>query len=135
WAQERLTLDFCEDGSVDANFHYEGTTCTNMGRPLAFEYRVQLGPRGQGYPILAQRCAPAPGDTGHTFMCRYLDQRESLMAAIEREKPLLGRPLHEVLSWSRPACAAGCYCDAESRRHKWGLVLETIQYALAHREG
>jgi hypothetical protein len=25
---------------------------------------------------------------------------------------------------------AGCYCDAASRQHKWGLVLETIHYAL-----
>jgi hypothetical protein len=131
WAQERLALTLREDGSVDAAFRYEGTTCTNMGRPLAFEYRVSLGRRDEGYPIREQRCAPAAGDTGHTFMCRYLDQRESLMAAIEREKPLLGRPLHEVLSWTRPACAAGCYCDADARSHKWGLVLETIQYALA----
>jgi hypothetical protein len=134
WAQERLALTLSEDGSVDAAFRYEGTTCTNMGRPLAFEYRVSLGRRDEGYPIREQRCAPAAGDTGHTFMCRYLDQRESLMAAIEREKPLLGRPLHEVLSWTRPSCAAGCYCDADARSHKWGLVLETIQYALANRE-
>jgi hypothetical protein len=134
WAQDRLALTLREDGSVDAAFRYEGTTCTNMGRPLAFEYRVSLGRRDEGYPIREQRCAPAAGDTGHTFMCRYLDQRESLMAAIEREKPLLGRPLHEVLSWTRPACAAGCYCDADARSHKWGLVLETIQYALASQE-
>jgi hypothetical protein len=135
WAAERLELVEREDGSVDALFRYEGTTCTNMGRPLAFEYRVSLGRRDEGYPIREQRCAPAAGDTGHTFMCRYLDQRESLMAAIEREKPLLGRPLREVLSWTRPSYAAGCYCDADARSHKWGLVLETIQYALTDREG
>jgi hypothetical protein len=135
WAAERLVLKTREDGSVDAAFRYEGTTCTNMGRPLAFEYRVRLGRREEGYPIREQECAPAAGDTGHMFMCRYLDQPEKLLAAIERERPLAGRPLHEVLSWTRPACAAGCYCDADAREHKWGLVLETIQYALAHREG
>jgi hypothetical protein len=26
---------------------------------------------------------------------------------------------------------AGCYCEPDSRQHKWGLVLETIHYALA----
>jgi hypothetical protein len=135
WAQERLVLNTCADGTVEAAFRYEGTTCTNTGRPLAFDYRVRLGRREEGYPIREQQCAPAPGDTGHMSMCRYLDQRDTLMAAIEREKPLAGRPLHSVLSWTRPACAAGCYCDADAREHKWGLVLETIQYALAHREG
>ena len=135
WAQNRLALKVQQDGSVDAAFRYDGTTCTNMGRPLAFEYRVRLGPRQEGYPILEQRCAPAVGDTGHTFMCGYLDRGEKLLAAIEQEKPLEGRPLHEVLSWIRPSCAAGCFCDADGRAHKWGLVLETIQYALANREG
>jgi len=27
--------------------------------------------------------------------------------------------------------STGCYCDEASRAHKWGLVLETIHYALA----
>jgi hypothetical protein len=133
WAQERLQMRVREDGSVDAAFRFEGTTCTNMGRPLQFEYRVRLGRREEGYPIREQSCAPAAGDTGHTFMCRYIDGRESLMAAIREEKPLAGRPLREVLSWQRPMVAAGCYCDAAAREHKWGLVLETIQYALEHR--
>ena len=26
---------------------------------------------------------------------------------------------------------AGCYCEPASRKHKWGLVLETIHFALA----
>lgn len=133
WALDRLAMRVNVDGSVNAVFLYEGTTCSNMGRPLAFEYHVRLGPREEGYPIREQHCAPVAGDTGHTFMCRYIDSRESLMAAIEREKPLAGRPLHEVLSWNRPSCAAGCYCDPEARDHKWGLVLETIQYALDDR--
>jgi hypothetical protein len=30
---------------------------------------------------------------------------------------------------------AGCYCEPNSRKHKWGLVLETIHYALVQKEG
>jgi hypothetical protein len=135
WADERLVLHACGDGTWEASFRYEGTTCTNMGRPLAFDYRVRLGRREEGYPIREQRCAPVADDTGHMMMCRYLDQRDRLMSAIAEEKPLAGRPLHEVLTWARPVCAAGCYCEADARQHKWGLVLETIQYALARREG
>ena len=53
------------------------------------------------------------------------------MVAIEQEKPLGGQPLNNVLTWARPASGAGCYCEPDSRQHKWGLVLETIHFALA----
>jgi hypothetical protein len=131
WSRERLSLAHQEDGTVRAMFRYEGTTCTNTGRRLEFHYQVMLGPREEGYPIRAQRCSPAPGDKGHTDMCRYMTNREHLMVAIDRDQPLYGRPLNDVLTWARPDCAAGCYCEPDSRTHKWGLVLETIHYALA----
>jgi hypothetical protein len=132
WSRERLTVETRENGSIAALFRYDGTTCTNMGRPLVFHYHVKLGRREDGYPILEQSCGPAPGDQGHTAMCRYISDSDSLMAAIGSERPLKGRPLAEVMSWSRPASPAGCYCEPESRQHKWGLVLETIHYALSH---
>ena len=77
---------------------------------------------------------PAPGDTGHTAMCQYVLDSVGLMTAIEREKPLSGERLNAVLSWQRKVSAAGCYCDSSSRDHKWGLVLETIHYALVQKE-
>jgi hypothetical protein len=122
------------DGSLDALFRYDGTTCTNTGRPLAFHYNVKLGPQVDGYPILEQRCAPAPGDEGHTAMCQFVENSVGLMTAIDSEKPLNGERLDAVLSWQRRVSAAGCYCDASSRNHKWGLVLETIHYALVQQE-
>ena len=134
WAKERLVIQTGEDGLLDIVFRYDGTTCTNMGRPLSFHYKVKLGPRVQGYPIREQSCAPVPGDTGHTFMCQYLEDPERLMAAIGHEKPLSGARLSDVLSWRRSPSAAGCFCDASSRDHKWGLVLETIHYALVQQE-
>ena len=130
WSQDRLTIEIRDDGSIAAMFRYEGTTCTNMGRPLHFHYHVTLGPREEGYPILEQWCRPAPGDGGYTAMCRYLSHQDELMASIALERPLHGRPLDDVVRWSRPASPAGCYCEPESRQHKWGLVLETIHYAL-----
>jgi hypothetical protein len=128
WAGERLSLKACGDGAVEAVFRYDGTTCSNMGRPLAFHYTVKLGPPEGGYRIREQACVPAPGDTGHKLMCQYDNGR--LLTAIDDEKPLLGQPLDAALLWQRPDCAAGCYCDPASREHKWGLVLETIHYAL-----
>jgi hypothetical protein len=132
WTRERLSLARKSDGTIDATFRYEGTTCTNSGRPLEFRYRVTLGPREDGYPIREERCDPADGDDGFTYMCRYLTHADDLMGAIGDEKPLLGRRLNDVLGWSRPDCATGCYCQPEARMHKWGLVLETIHYALQH---
>lgn len=134
WSKERLSLRAGPDGSLDAVFRYDGTTCTNMGRPLAFDYAVQLGPRAEGYPIRAQRCQPAAGDTGHTFMCQYREDPERLMGAIAAERPLQGESLDAVLAWQRESNAAGCFCEAASRNHKWGLVLETLHYALAHND-
>jgi hypothetical protein len=134
WARERLTLSPRDDGGMDARFRYDGTTCTNMGRELAFLYDVRLGPQREGYRILEQRCTPAPGDVGHTAMCGYLRRPAELMAAIEAERPLSGRTLDDVLSWARPISSAGCYCDEASRENKWGLVLETIHFALTERE-
>lgn len=130
WTAERLSIETKEDRSVHAHFRFDGTTCTNMGRPLAFNYDVKLGPREEGFPIREQRCSPSPGDEGHKYMCRYLKEGEWLLAAIEHENPLLGQPLEDVLAWERSSYSTGCYCDAESREHKWGLVLETIHYAL-----
>ena len=130
WAAERLTLERRPDGTIDARFRYDGTTCTNMGRPLAFDYFVKLGRREEGYFIREQRCAPAPGDSGHTQMCQYLADPAPLMESISREKPLLGQPLDDVLTWRRASTGTGCYCDPASREHKWGLALETIHYAL-----
>ncbi|MFZ0340208.1 MAG: hypothetical protein WAL45_19415 [Terracidiphilus sp.] len=134
WAEERLTLREEPDGCVDAVFRYDGTTCTNMGRPLTFLYRVKLGPRAEGYPIREQECLPAAGDDGYTYMCRFVEDANALMAAIEREKPLKGERLDAVLEWKRIAAGAGCYCEVSSRDHKWGIALETIHYALVQRE-
>src|SRR5262249_5321389 len=54
WADERLKFKCHPDGSLEAFFRYDGTTCTNMGRPLAFDYRVKLGPKHERYPIVEQ---------------------------------------------------------------------------------
>jgi hypothetical protein len=134
WASERLKLDAREDGGVDALFRFDGTTCSNMGRAFTFYYGVRLGRRDEGYPIQEQWCGPAPGDVGHTFMCRYRTDAEFLMTAIAADRPLLGRRLDEVLTWKRDVCSAGCYCEPASREHKWGLVLETVHFALVEQE-
>jgi hypothetical protein len=122
------------DGTIDARFRYEGSTCSNMGRALRFDYTVRVGPRAERYPVVAHSCAPAPGDEGHKFMCRYRATGDRMLEAIADERPLLGRPLDEVLRWSRPASAPSCFCDAGNGAHKWGLVLETLHFALAQDE-
>lgn len=134
WSQERLQLNMLADGSVHARFRYAGTTCSNLGQPLEYDYDIKLDAAGEGYKIVAMSCAPTPGDTGHTCMCEYQRNAKQLEQAMAHEKPLLGRPLNEVLAWKRQFSPSGCYCDASSREHKWGLVLEVIHFALAQDE-
>jgi len=134
WSQEHLTLSNLPDGSVEAQFRYDGTTCSNLGQPLQFHYHLKLSPRADGYRLLESGCAPAPGDTGHTQQCEYLKDAATLMNSIAQERPLLGRPLNDVLTWERASNPAGCYCDRDRRLHKWGLVLEVVHYTLAQRE-
>lgn len=135
WAKERVRLAFHDDRSVEATFRFDGTTCSNLGHPLAFEYRVRLGAPQQRYAIRTAECRPVEGDVGHTRMCAYLDAPAELMSAIAEERPLLGRPLDDVVGWDRPARSAGCFCDRESRLHKWGLALEVIHFALVRAGG
>ncbi|HTL67723.1 MAG TPA: hypothetical protein VL200_08695 [Lacunisphaera sp.] len=132
WSRERVRLKSRPDGTIEATFRFDGTTCSNQGLPLAFDYTVTLGPAADGRAILAADCRPAPGDEGYKSMCAYVSDPAALMDAIAREKPLLGRPLDAVLGWNRPAAPAGCFCTGESRTHKWGLALEAIHFALAN---
>jgi hypothetical protein len=134
WSEERLQLKILEDNSIEAQFNYEGTTCSNMGRPLEFHYRVKLAPPDKDYRIMETSCAPSSADTGHTSQCEYLADAAAFMHNVTIEKPLLGRKLEDVFSWERPYNPSGCYCDTERRSHKWGLVFEVIHYALVQRE-
>jgi hypothetical protein len=134
WSLDRLQLRIREDHSIEARFRYDGTTCSNLGQPIRYEYLVKLTPARERYRITEARCGPAPDDTGHEQMCEHLHNPEGLLNAIRTEKPLLGRPLDDVLVWKRRHSPAGCYCDADSRNHKWGLVLEVIHYALVQHE-
>ena len=126
-----MRIDAQGDGSVLAAFRFDGTTCSSQGHPLSFEYLITLSAPELGYVVREAECRPVPGDEGYTFMCAYLNDADTLMSEIAAEKPLLGRPLDEVLSWSRTAAPSGCYCTAGSRAHKWGLALEAIHFTLA----
>lgn len=130
WSQERLQLRAVAPDVIEAVFSYEGTTCSNMGRPLEYIYRVKLGGAAGGHKIMAVECAPAPGDTGHRFMCEYIKAPESFLAEMSSERPLINQPIDAVLTWECNYAPSGCYCQASSRRHKWRLVFEVIHYAL-----
>jgi hypothetical protein len=130
WARERVRIGRRDDGCLTASFRFDGTTCSNQGRPLAFDYTVTLSPPESRCTILEADCRPASDDTGHMYMCAFIEDADGLMGAIAAEKPLLGQPLDDVLQWVRTAAPSGCHCTAVSRAHKWGLALEAIHYAL-----
>jgi hypothetical protein len=131
WGEERVQLDRRADGSIEARFHFDGTTCSNLGQPLAFDYVVELSSAAEGHRVRRVSCAPTPGEEGYRSMCAYLSNAEALMNALASEQPLLGQPLDAVLRWNREAIPSGCLCTAGGRAHKWGLALEAIHYTLA----
>lgn len=133
WADQRLSISFDPESTTQATFLLEGTTCSNLGKPLLFEYHVKLGASREGFPILEQKCVPSPSDTGLKSMCLYLTNEPAFTTALEEERPLLGQPLHHVLSWKRSTSGANCHCERASRDRMWGIVLETIYYDLVQR--
>ncbi len=135
WRNNRLKVEMLPDSSVKAEFRYEGTTCSNLGRPIKFDYHIKLSSIEHGYKISELRCSPAEDDSGFESMCEYISAPEELMTSIEREKPLLGRPLNDILDWQRAFSPEGCFCSEDSRMHKWGIALEVLHYALAMQLG
>ncbi len=134
WASDRLKFRILKDNSIEAKFRYEGTTCSNMGRLIEFDYFVKLSPPEDSYKIISMSCSPAGENDGYKFMCEYINDSESIMNNIENEKPLIGKSINEILNWQYQFSPEGCYCKSESRAHKWGLVLEVLHYALAQYE-
>ena len=132
WSDERLEINISEDGSISAKFRYNGTTCSNLGHELVFDYIIELGSEEEGFKIKSVECKPV--GNGYTFMCDYKDDPDLLMNSINSEKPLLGKPLNEILNWERNFNPEGCYCKRESRDYKWGQVLETLHYKLVQIE-
>ncbi len=131
WAADRLQITKTENGSTEAHFHYEGKTCSNLGRLMDFTYRVKLEQNGRGYTIVDARCAPSPDDEGHKFMCEYIRNGDSFLTTITGEKPMVGTTLEEAIRWKREYSPAGCFCEPASRDHKWGLVFEVLHFALS----
>ncbi len=133
WARERLELSDLDDGGLVARFLYEGTTCSNMGHPIRYVYRIRIASEDTGFRVLEAECEPAPGDEGHKKMCEYLKLKTRFSDMIAGERPLLGEPLDAVRDWDLPGNHSGCYCDAGGRNHKWRIVYEVVHYALAQR--
>lgn len=130
WAGERVALERGPGGEVRARFRFDGTTCSNLGQPLAFDYELELAPSDGGHVIRRASCRPAPGDDGYQSMCAYLNDADGLMEAVAAESPRPGATLSAAMAECAPGLASGCHCTAEGRAHKWSLALQAIHYAL-----
>jgi hypothetical protein len=130
WVKNHLNIEHKPDGGVDALFQFEGSTCSNAGVELKFDYKVHLSPAQDGFLIHEMQCAPTKGHDGHTFQCLYLSKGDKFTKEIAEYKPLLGQPLDDVLRWEPEMIPTGCLCGIESRNHKWKIVLQTLHYGL-----
>ncbi len=69
WANERLSIERRHDGSIGALFRYDGTTCTNLGRPLEFHYHLTLGPARRRLPDPRAALRAGTGRSAATSTC------------------------------------------------------------------
>jgi hypothetical protein len=135
WQTKRLQLTVQRNHALAAKFRFDGSTCNNLGVPLAYDYHVGLEPDGEnGYRIIRCSCEPADVDIGCRSTCAYLDNPTQHVAEIESYQPLVGRSLHEALTWWPEVSPAGCLCTRASQDHKWQIVLQTIHYAIQNQE-
>lgn len=131
WRDKRLTLSGVSEQELHARFRMEGSTCNNMGVPLAFDYDVVLRKESvYGYRIASATCQPAADHQGYQSMCAYLDNAERFMTQLRMHRPLVGGLLTDALNWNPQVSPAGCLCTRAGQDHKWRIVLQTIHYAL-----
>lgn len=130
WAKERLRLEPLPGGELKAVFLFEGSTCKDMGTPLAFAFTFWLVPEGGGFRLRRLKCGPVPGDTGHRAMCAVQQSRRAWAVALGHAPPLAGLTLDAALAWRPALRQSGCLCQADDRQHKWRLALETLHYRL-----
>lgn len=131
WRDKRLKVVAQPNNELLATFRLDGSTCTNMGVPLAFDYEIRLIKEGSGrHRILSSTCEPAEGHMGYQSMCAYLDRPDRYMAQLRAHQPLVGQPLSNSLTWRSPTSPAGCLCTRASQDHKWRIVLQTLYFAL-----
>ena len=130
WCASHLNLEAKPDGTVESTFHFEGSTCSNAGVEIKYDYHVYLSRPQDGYKILEMHCHPSKGDDGFSFQCQYVTHGESFLKEIDEHKPLLGQPLDDILTWEPDLVPSGCLCGTESRNHKWKIVLQSLHYGL-----
>lgn len=134
WSRSRLSLDSSTKERIRATFRLDGTTCSGMGIPLAFDYIVDLHKvRDERYLIDNLKCEFAEGDKGHRSTCLFLSNLTDFQIALKDTPPLQGWSLDEVLEWDPGTSPSGCVCTHGSRGHKWRMVLQTLHYALCQR--
>ena len=135
WSDKRLKVTAQPDNELLARFRFDGSTCTNMGVPLAFDYEVRLKREAAGrHRILSSSCEPAEEHTGYQSMCAYLDKPDRFMTQLQAHQPLVGQILSSSLTWQSPSSPAGCLCTRASQDHKWRIVLQTLHFALEEDE-
>lgn len=133
WAAERLDCVSRPDGTIEAVFRFDGTTCSNLGQPLAFEYCATLAPADGDHVLLHADCRPVAEENGHRSMCAWLADPAQVERAIATETPATGRTLSELIGVPADHAVSGCLCTAGHRAHKWRLALEAIHFALSRR--
>ena len=133
WANQRVSFDHSDDGLLDVTFRFDGSTCTNLGKPLAVDFVVSLRAAEGDWQIRAARCAPAVDDDGCAATCAAMASPDSFYERIRDFAPIAGRTLDEALAWSPDIEYSGCLCSEGNLNHKWRNAIQAIHLAVTTR--
>jgi hypothetical protein len=135
WADQCLTCLRDEEGQRRYRFAFEGSTCTDGGKPYTANMQIALDV-SEGRVIVrdaliffSEEDMPAAAQ-----MCEYQQRGEEFFRQLQQPPAFCGRPLEEILAAPASLNPAGCFCTEPMVNHKWRLALSTVHYALEQEE-
>ncbi|MBF0280018.1 MAG: hypothetical protein HQM13_19630 [SAR324 cluster bacterium] len=134
WAKENVILDHFQDGSIEAQFRFVGSTCGFTGHSIDFEFRVKLSSLSDGRRVTKTSCRPSANDRGAVQMCAYITHSDQFLKSINAYHPRLGETLDACILWAPEIIPAGCLCNEQALNHKWRNAYQTIHYAISLKE-
>lgn len=130
WIKNYLSLEEQIDGSLKGKFTYKGSTCSNGGVKLDFEYHTDLVLKDGRYHIQETSCFPVKDNFGYKSTCPYPKQGDEILKVIGDDRPFVGEALDETLKWDPEVNPSGCMCTKTRRDHKWKMVFQTLHFAI-----
>ena len=132
WNSKRL--ERLEDGKdlKSFRFHFEGSTCNNVGDAFIAFFHVKIDEE-----MTIQKAwieLPEESKKAACQMCaspsRTPAEAADFLGSFSKDADFTGRPLEEVILEEKDLNYAGCLCRQPMVDQKWKMVLSTVHFNL-----